>query len=104
MRIGRAAICTVEGTARGGVLLRARPRESRQAVVGDRLPRGRRLEELAVGRADAGVVVEDAEPDAADRAVRALTPQARAAQRAEHLDEAALARPRAQRLLAGQQP
>src|SRR6476469_76637 len=66
-------------------------REALDAVVGNRLPRCGRVEVLAVGEADARVLVEGAHAHAVRLALAGRTcEQRRAAGRAEHLREAAL--------------
>src|SRR4051794_333258 len=74
---------------------------ARQPVVRDRLPRRGIGRELAVLRADPGVVVECPEAHADDlRVVRAPAPERRAAGRAERLREAMVGRgPHADELL-----
>src|SRR4051794_28061642 len=83
--VARAAICASEGTDPGCRASGASAREALEPVVRDRLERGREVQELPVARADPRIAVEDAEANGADLAVRRVTPQARAAGRAEDL-------------------
>src|SRR5579871_514428 len=83
---------------------RAPLRVARKAVFGQRIPRRGVGRELVVARTDAGVGVEDAEANRRHPTIRAPAPHARAAGRAEDLREAVRRLPRAQKLLALQDP
>src|SRR5919201_1150101 len=75
----------------------------RQAVVRERFPRRRVRDELAVLRANPGIVVEGAEPHRDHvRIVGAAAPQRGAARRAELLRESTLRNVRAHELLTGE--
>src|SRR4051812_24757756 len=97
-------ICASEGTDPATRPLRAAPGEALEPVVGDRLERRREVEELAVARADPGIAVEHAQAHGPDLAVRGLTPQARAAGRAEDLRVAVGRLPHPEGLRAREQP
>jgi hypothetical protein len=111
---GAEAALVALGVALAAVLWRRRRpaelrrpplRKARQPVVGDRLPARRVRDELAVGRADARVLVEAAETDPAHRRiVGVLRPEVRAALRTEDLRGALRRSPPPHELLALHDP